>query len=35
VTGGEREAGRFILDEILPAWEPVELREYLSVAPAR
>lgn len=29
-----REAGRFILDEILPAWESVELWEYESVAPA-
>jgi ADP-ribose pyrophosphatase len=29
-----REAGRFILDEILPAWESVELGEYESVAPA-
>ncbi|KTS02577.1 MULTISPECIES: NUDIX domain-containing protein [Microbacterium] len=28
-----REAGRFILDEILPAWEPVAMDEHLSVAP--
>lgn len=28
-----REAGRFILDEILGAWEPVAVADYRSVAP--
>jgi 8-oxo-dGTP pyrophosphatase MutT (NUDIX family) len=30
-----REAGRFILDEILPTWEPVAMGEYPADAPTR